>query len=168
MSEEIQTLEWGEKIGFAEVIQYKRQKLLEEALSLVDDWWVEYTKARDSQGAETKGYLGVRVREYQVAIGIEYFITVFRKSQDGGTNKTFRTIPRGGRLKYTEARLKRERAKPWEVELAMKWEPRFEKIRKEGLTLAKLARIAREYEKDYQDRLDFIAAAYADAGIGNP
>lgn len=168
MTEETKALAGIEKIDFIDVIQYKRAKLLEVALSLVDDWWIEYQQARDSQGEGTKGYLGVRVREYQVAVGIEYFVTVFRKNQAGEISKTFRTIPRGSKLQYTNTTLKRARAKPWEIELAMKWEPRFEQIRKESLGLAKIARSVRDYEKDVQARMKVIAAGRSGSGVENP
>lgn len=168
MGEEYQAPAGIEKVNFDDIIRFKRQKLLEMALSLVDDWWVEYQQVRDSQGEGTKGYLGVRVREYQVAVGIEYFVTVFRKNQAGEVSKSFRTIPRGSKLQYTNTTLKRARAKPWEIELAMKWEPRFEQIRKEGLALAKIARSVRDYEKDFQARMKVIAAERAGSGIENP
>lgn len=132
-------------------LEARKQELYEVAIGLVDDWWGEYLQQKKSKPVSERGYLGLRVRQYQSTLAIEYFRSVFfKRAGEAAAKPGFRTIPRGSKLTYTEARLRKERALPWEIELVMEWEPTFELVRRESLILGKLFRYARDIEKTRQ------------------
>jgi hypothetical protein len=148
------------------VLESRKQALYEYALALVDEWWGEYLAEKKTRQKSDRGYLGLRVRQFEATLSIEYFRSVFKKgSGAGGSKPMLRTIPRGSRLTYTEARLRKEGARPWEIELVMAWEPTFEVVRKESLCIGKLFRYARDLERIQQAREGGVAVPASPQGL---
>jgi hypothetical protein len=137
----------GQDIELMTVLEMRKQALYEHALALVDEWWGEYLAEKKTRQKSDRGYLGLRVRQFEATLAIEYFRSVFRKGSGPGGKPMLKTIPRGSRLTYTEARLRKEGARPWEIDLVMAWEPTFEQLRKESLCIGKLFRYARDLER---------------------
>lgn len=168
MQSEEQT-EVGATVGQGDPImaalESKKQALYEHAIALVDEWWGEYLREKKTRQKSDRGYLGLRVRQFEATLSIEYFRSVFKKGSGAGESKPMlKTIPRGSKLTYTEARLRKEGARPWEIELVMAWEPTFEQLRKESLCIGKLFRYARDLDRIQQAR-ESGAAGTAVSGL---
>ena len=122
--------------------------LKNEAEALADIFWSKHHEIReDKKRIADRGHWGVRVRDRQESLSIEWFWNFFYKDKKGACKVTANSVPKGPKSQYPFIRFQKRITKSWEYEIIHELEPKFAIIREKARALGKLKRAYSYYNR---------------------